>query len=97
MGGPAIRVNGTMDCGKEDPSLGWRCTDAWMSMAAMNEDGTPSGTWPLTARSLMERGHQDRRSGRGSWTLMKSAPIDRAQSAWLYAQVVTPKTVDAKK
>ena len=33
----------------------------------------------------------------GSWTLMKSTPVDRAQAAWLYAQFVTSKTVDVKK
>ncbi len=43
MGGPAIRVNGTMDCGKEDPSLGWRCIDAWMSMAGVGDKVEPNG------------------------------------------------------
>jgi glycerol transport system substrate-binding protein len=38
-------------------------------------------------------GYQDA----GSWTLMKSTPVDRAQAAWLYAQFVTSKTVDLKK
>src|SRR3546814_21071914 len=33
----------------------------------------------------------------GSWTLMKSTPVDRAKAAWLYAQFVTSKTVDVKK
>jgi glycerol transport system substrate-binding protein len=33
----------------------------------------------------------------GSWTIMKSTPIDRAKAAWLYAQFVTSKTVDVKK
>ena len=33
----------------------------------------------------------------GSWTLLKSTPVDRAQAAWLYAQFVTSKTVDVKK
>jgi glycerol transport system substrate-binding protein len=32
----------------------------------------------------------------GSWTLLKSTPVDRAQAAWLYAQFVTSKTVDLK-
>jgi glycerol transport system substrate-binding protein len=38
-------------------------------------------------------GYQDA----GSWTFLKSTPADRAQAAWLYAQFVTSKTVDAKK
>jgi glycerol transport system substrate-binding protein len=33
----------------------------------------------------------------GSWTILKSTPIDRAKAAWLYAQFVTSKTVDVKK
>jgi len=33
----------------------------------------------------------------GSWTLMKSTPIERAKAAWLYAQFVTSKLVDVKK
>ena len=41
-GGPA-KVYGNMDYGKKDPSLGWRYTDAWMSMAGMSDIGTPNG------------------------------------------------------
>jgi len=33
----------------------------------------------------------------GSWTILKSTPLDRAQAAWLYAQFVTSKTVDVRK
>ena len=33
----------------------------------------------------------------GSWTILKSTPIDRAKAAWLYAQFVVSKTVDVKK
>jgi glycerol transport system substrate-binding protein len=33
----------------------------------------------------------------GSWTILRSTPDDRAKAAWLYAQFVTSKTVDAKK
>ncbi|MBJ3764286.1 carbohydrate ABC transporter substrate-binding protein [Maribius pontilimi] len=36
-------VFGNMDYGKKDPSLGWRYTDAWMSMAGMGDVGTPNG------------------------------------------------------
>ena len=194
-GGPA-KVYGNMDYGKKDPSLGWRYTDAWMSMAGMSDVGTPNGLpvdewgvrvdensrpvgsctsrggatndaaavyaitksidWlekfappaaagmvfgeagPVPAQGEiaqqifwytaftadmvkpglpvvnedgtpkwrmapsphgtywqdgMKVGYQDV----GSWTLMKSTPVDRAQAAWLYAQFVTSKTVDLKK
>ncbi|MDM7458062.1 MAG: ABC transporter substrate-binding protein, partial [Paracoccus sp. (in: a-proteobacteria)] len=36
-------VWGNMDYGKKDPSLGWRFTDAWMSMAGMGDKGEPNG------------------------------------------------------
>jgi glycerol transport system substrate-binding protein len=41
----------------------------------------------------MKLGYQDA----GSWTMFKSTPIDRRKAAWLYAQFVVSKTVDAKK
>jgi len=191
-----VEVFGNMDYGKKDPSLGWRYTDAWMSMAGMGDVGEPNGLpvdewgvrvnensqpvgscvarggatnspaavyaiekyveWltdyappaaagmtfsesgPVPAQgniaqqmfmyttfvpSLVEPGipvmnddgtprwrlapsphgvywedgmkvgYQDV----GSWTLMQSTPVDRAQAAWLYAQFVTSKTVDVKK
>ena len=196
MGGPATGVYGNMDYGKKDPSLGWRYTDAWMSMAGMGDKGEPNGLpvdewgvrvdensrpvgscvarggatndaaavyavtkaieWlqkytppeaqgmtfgeagPVPAQGNIAQqmfwytaftaasvapgtpvmnedgtpkwrmapsphgaywsegtkiGYQDV----GSWTLMKSTPVDRAQAAWLYAQFVTSKTVDVKK
>ena len=190
-------VYGHMDYGKKDPSLGWRYTDAWMSMAGMGDVGEPNGLpvdewgirvdensrpvgscvarggatndaaavyavskaieWlgkyaPPTAAGMtfsesgpipaqgsiaqqifwytaftadmvgegatavlnedgtpkwrmapsphgaywqdgMKVGYQDA----GSWTLMESTPVDRAQAAWLYAQFVTSLTVDVKK
>ncbi|MCV2866618.1 ABC transporter substrate-binding protein [Defluviimonas sp. WL0075] len=195
-GGPSSGVYGNMDYGKKDPSLGWRYTDAWMSMAGMGDVGEPNGLpvdewgirvdensrpvgscvarggatndaaavyavtkaieWlqkytppeaqgmtfgeagPVPAQGSiaqqmfwytaftadmvkeglpvmnedgtpkwrmapsphgaywqdgMKVGYQDA----GSWTLMQSTPVDRAQAAWLYAQFVTSKTVDVKK
>ena len=190
-------VYGHMDYGKKDPSLGWRYTDAWMSMAGMGDVGEPNGLpvdewgirvdensrpvgscvarggatndaaavyavskaieWlgkyaPPTAAGMtfsesgpipaqgsiaqqifwytaftadmvgegatavlnedgtpkwrmapsphgaywqdgMKVGYQDA----GSWTLMESTPVDRAQAAWLYAQFVTSQTLDVKK
>jgi len=190
-------VYGNMDYGKKDPSLGWRFTDAWMSMAGMGDKGEPNGLpvdewgirvndksqptgscvarggatnspaavyaiekytqWlnkysppaaagmtfseagPIPSQGAvaqqmfwytaftadmvgdgakavlnddgtpkwrmapsphgayweegMKVGYQDA----GSWTLMKSTPVDRAKAAWLYAQFVVSKTVDVKK
>ncbi|MEX2630197.1 MAG: ABC transporter substrate-binding protein [Tistlia sp.] len=190
------RVYGHMDYGKKDPSLGWRFTDAWLSMAGNGDKGIPNGVpvdewgirvdensrpvgscvarggdtngpasvyaiqkyldWlnqyappeaagmtfsesgPVPAQGAiaqqifwytaftadmvkeglpvvnedgspkwrmapsphgvywvegMKLGYQDA----GSWTLMKSTPVERAKAAWLYAQFVTSKTVDVKK
>ncbi|MGG7564559.1 ABC transporter substrate-binding protein [Rhodovulum sp. DZ06] len=189
-------VYGNMDYGKKDPSLGWRYTDAWLSMAGvgskgepnglpvdewgirvdensrpvgscvarggatngpaavyavekaiewlqkysppaaagmtfseagpipaqgnvaqqmfwytaftadtvkpdlpvMNEDGTPKWRMaPSPHGKYWEEGTKIGYQDVGSWTLMKSTPVDRAQAAWLYAQFVTSKTVDLKK
>lgn len=37
------QVYGNMDYGKKDPSLGWRFTDAWLSMAGASDKGEPNG------------------------------------------------------
>jgi glycerol transport system substrate-binding protein len=190
------KVYGHMDYGKKDPSLGWRFTDAWLSMAGNGDKGIPNGLpvdewgirvneksqpvgscmarggdtngpasvyavqkyadWlkkfappeangmtfsesgPVPAQGAIAQqifwytaftadmvkaglpvvddkglpkwrmapsphgvywqegnklGYQDA----GSWTLMKSTPVNRAKAAWLYAQFVTSKTVDVKK
>ncbi|MGB6242447.1 MAG: ABC transporter substrate-binding protein [Castellaniella sp.] len=36
-------IYGHMDYGKKDPSLGWRFTDAWLSMAGSADKGSPNG------------------------------------------------------
>ncbi len=36
-------VYGHMDYGRRDPSLGWRFTDAWLSMAGAGDTGIPNG------------------------------------------------------
>ncbi len=38
-----VTVYGHMDYGKKDPSLGWRFTDAWLSMAGAGDAGIPNG------------------------------------------------------
>lgn len=60
------RVYGHMDYGKKDPSLGWRFTDAWFSMAGAGDKGLPNGLpvdeWGIRVEgcrpvgSSMERG-----------------------------------------
>ena len=190
-----VKVYGHMDYGKKDPSLGWRFTDAWLSMAGSGDKGIPNGKpvdeWgvrmegcrpvgssidrggdtngPAAVYSItkyiewlkkyappqangmnfsesgpvpaqgniaqqmfwytaftadmvkpglpvmnsdgkpkwrmapsphgsywkegMKLGYQDA----GSWTLLKSTPVERRKAAWLYAQFVTSKTVSLKK
>ena len=41
----------------------------------------------------MKLGYQDA----GSWTLLKSTPLDRRKAAWLYAQFTVAKTTSLKK
>jgi glycerol transport system substrate-binding protein len=38
-----VRVYGHMDYGKKSPDLGWRFTDAWLSMAGTGDKGLPNG------------------------------------------------------
>jgi glycerol transport system substrate-binding protein len=190
------KVYGHMDYGKKDPSLGWRFTDAWLSMAGSADKGIPNGlpvdewgirvaadkctpvgasvsrggatnspaavyalskyiewmkkyappvangmtfsesgpvpgqgeiaqqifwytafTAPMTKAAAvsnadgspkwrmapgphgpywkdgMQNGYQDV----GSWTFLKSTPVDRMSAAWLYGQFVNAKTVSLKK
>jgi glycerol transport system substrate-binding protein len=67
-------------------------------LPVVNEDGTPKWRFAPSPHGVywkegMKLGYQDV----GSWTLLKSTPVDRAQAAWLYAQFVTSLTVDVKK
>ena len=189
------RVYGHMDYGKKDPSLGWRFTDAWLSMAGngdrglpngfpvdewgirmqgcnpvgssitrggdvngpaavyavekyldwlkkyappnapgmtfsesgpvpaqgnvaqqvfwytaftadmvkpglpvMNNDGTPKWRMAPSPKGAywkdgMKLGYQDV----GSWTMLKSAPLEKRKAAWLYAQFCVSKSVSLKK
>ena len=195
-----VRIYGHMDYGKRSPDLGWRMTDAWLSMAGAGSKGEPNGVpvdewgirmeagscnpvgasvsrggaangpaavyairkwdeWlrnyaPPSAASYdfyqslpalaqgnvaqqifwytvfigdmvkskaegnntvdesgtplwrmapsphgpyWEEGQKVGYQDVGSWTILKSTPVDRAKAAWLYAQFVTSKTVDVKK
>ena len=64
----------------------------------VNDDGTPK--WRMAPsphgpywEEGMKLGYQDC----GSWTLMKSTPVDRRKAAWLFAQFAVSKTVSLKK
>jgi glycerol transport system substrate-binding protein len=195
-----VRVYGHMDYGKRAPDLGWRMTDAWLSMAGAGSKGLPNGVpidewgirmekgscnpagasvtrgggangpaavyairkwdewlrkyappgaadydfyqslpalsqgnvaqqifWYTAFTASMvapksegnntvddngdplwrmapsphgpywEEGQKLGYQDAGSWTLFESTPVDRRKAAWLYAQFVVSKTVDAKK
>ena len=195
-----VRVYGHMDYGKRAPDLGWRMTDAWLSMAGAGSVGLPNGRpidewgirmdegscnpvgasvsrgggtngpaavyairkwdewlrqyappgaasydfyqslpalsqgnvaqqifWYTAFTASMvapksagnntvddngnplwrmapsphgpywEEGQKLGYQDAGSWTILKSTPLDRAKAAWLYAQFVVSKTVDTKK
>ena len=189
------KIFGHMDYGKKDPSLGWRFTDAWLSMAGNGDKGIPNGLpvdeWGVRMEGCRPVGSSVERGGDtngaaavysivkyidwmkkyappqasgmtfsesgpvpaqgniaqqifwytaftadmvkpglpvvnadgtpkwrmapsphgsywkdgmklgyqdvGSWTLLKSTPVDRRKAAWLYAQFVTSKSVSLKK
>jgi glycerol transport system substrate-binding protein len=69
-------IYGHMDYGKKDPSLGWRFTDAWLSMAGTADIGIPNGKpvdeWGIRprptaapARRLGLARRRDQLAGRG--------------------------------
>jgi glycerol transport system substrate-binding protein len=61
------RVYGHMDYGKKDPSLGWRFTDAWLSMAGAGDRGLPNGLpvdeWGIRNEGGRPRGSSIQRGG----------------------------------
>ena len=51
-----VKVYGHMDYGKRAPDLGWRMTDAWLSMAGTSTKGVPNGV-PIDEWGIrMEKG-----------------------------------------
>ena len=56
-----------MDYGKKDPSLGWRFTDAWLSMAGAGDRGLPNGRpvdeWGIRAENGIPVGSSITRGG----------------------------------
>lgn len=61
------KVYGHMDYGKKDPSLGWRFTDAWLSMAGTGNKGYPNGLptdeWGIRAEKCVPVGASVSRGG----------------------------------
>jgi glycerol transport system substrate-binding protein len=67
-------------------------------VAVANEDGTPKWRMaPSPHGAYWEDGQKLGYQDAGSWTIMKSTPVDRAKAAWLYAQFLVSKTIDLKK
>ena len=60
-------VYGHMDYGKKDPSLGWRFTDAWLSMAGAGDAGLPNGLpvdeWGIRVEGCRPAGSSVARGG----------------------------------
>ncbi|MBF0229436.1 MAG: carbohydrate ABC transporter substrate-binding protein [Desulfamplus sp.] len=64
----------------------------------VNEDGTPKWRMaPSPHGSYWEEGMKLGYQDCGSWTLMKSTPVDRRKAAWLFAQFCVAKTTSLKK
>ncbi len=67
-------------------------------LPVMNADGTPK--WRMAPSPHGAYWHDGQKLGyqdAGSWTLLKSTPVDRAKAAWLYAQFTVSKSVSLKK
>ncbi len=66
IGGPK-KVYGNMDYGKKDPSLGWRYTDAWFSLAGSGDRGLPNGKpvdeWGIRMEGCRPVGSSTERGG----------------------------------
>lgn len=62
-----VKTYGHMDYGKKDVSLGWRFTDAWMSIAGVGDTGLPNGIpvdeWGIRAEDCRPVGSSVSRGG----------------------------------
>ena len=62
-----VKVYGHMDYGKKDPSLGWRFTDAWLSMAGNGDrclpNGIPVDEWGIRMDGCRPTGSSVERGG----------------------------------
>ncbi|MGR6871729.1 ABC transporter substrate-binding protein [Pseudomonas sp. HK3] len=61
------KVYGHTDFGKKSPSLGWRFTDAWLSIAGAGDRGLPNGKpvdeWGIRVENRIPRGASVERGG----------------------------------
>ena len=61
------KAYGHMDFGKKSPSLGWRFTDAWLSIAGAGDKGLPNGQpvgeWGVRTVDRIPRGSSVERGG----------------------------------
>ncbi len=62
-----VKVYGHMDYGRKDPSLGWRFSDAWLSMAGAGDKGIPNGLpvdeWGIRVEGCVPVGASVERGG----------------------------------
>ena len=62
-----VKVYGHMDYGKKSPSLGWRFTDAWLSIAGAGDVGIPNGLpvdeWGIRVENKIPKGASISRGG----------------------------------
>lgn len=61
------KVYGHTDFGKKSPSLGWRFTDAWLSIAGAGDKGLPNGSpvdeWGIRVENRIPKGSSVSRGG----------------------------------
>lgn len=65
--GKTVKAYGHLDYAKPSPSLGWRYTDAWLSIAGMGDKGLPNGLpvdeWGIRVVDKIPRGSMVQRGG----------------------------------
>ncbi len=65
--GSTVKAYGHLDYGKPSPSLGWRFTDAWLSMAGVGDKGLPNGLpvdeWGIRVENKIPVGSTVERGG----------------------------------
>ena len=65
--GTVVKAYGHLDYAKPSPSLGWRYTDAWLSIAGMGDKGLPNGLpvdeWGIRVVDKIPRGSMVERGG----------------------------------
>lgn len=65
--GSEVKAYGHLDYGLPSPSLGWRFTDAWLSIAGVGDKGLPNGTpvdeWGIRVENKIPVGSMVERGG----------------------------------